>query len=209
MYKLTLLRHAESEGNLANKPQGISDMSLTARGERQAQALAARWAAEGRQFDALLCSPLLRAKQTAEIISAALKLEIEHDPVWIERDIGQLAALDNERIDAHYANPRSNSPYHDAFGLGGEAQWQIYLRAGQALQNVLQRPPGAYLVVSHGGLLNALLSTIFGLSPQRFGSGIAFYFNNTSYADLTYSAEAHKWLLQRFNDDRHLDGLDD
>jgi broad specificity phosphatase PhoE len=208
MYKITLLRHAESEGNVANKPQGTSDLPLTERGRRQAQALAERWKREGRQFDQALSSPLRRAKDTAEILAKTLGMEIEYEAMWIERDVGQMSELDNHVIDEHYANPRSESPYHDAFGLGGEGQWQIYLRAGQALQNLLGRPEGNYLVVSHGGLLNALLYSILGLSPQRFGSGPGFPFGNTSFVDLSYLPHRHKWNLERFNDDRHLESLD-
>ena len=209
MFKLTLLRHAESEGNLANKPQGHSDLPLTPRGRSQAAALAARWQTEGRHFDAILSSPLQRGRDTATLIGEALGVAVEESAILIERDVGDLASLEIHTIDEYYANPRATSPYQDAFGRGGEAQWALMLRAGQALQTLLDRGEGHYLAVSHGGLLNALMYSIFGLGAHSFGSGPGFYFQNAGFADLAYLADKHRWILERFNDDRHLDGLDD
>jgi broad specificity phosphatase PhoE len=119
-----------------------------------------------------------------------------------------MSTLDQSAVNAHYAAPQSTSPYHDAFGLGSEGQWQLYLRAGQALHGLLNRSPGAYLVVSHGGLLNAVLYAILGLAPQAFGHGPRFHFDNCSISELSYSPDEHRWTLIRFNDTQHLKGME-
>lgn len=208
LYEITLLRHAQSEGNLARKPQGHSDLPLTELGRRQAQALANRWEAEGRNFDRILCSPLLRAKSTAEILLPVLGAPIEYEALWMERDMGQMVDLDREAVDEHYANPQSRSPFHEAFGQGGEGQWALYLRAGQALHELMNQEAGAYLVISHGGLLNALMYAILGLGPQAFGNGPRFFFDNAGFANLRYESDLHRWALLHFNDTAHLEGLE-
>src|SRR5512145_612212 len=78
-YWITLLRHGESEGNLAGVIQGQMDLPLTPRGCRQAEALGKHWKAKGVTFDRIVTSPLLRARQTAEIVAAELGLDVAID----------------------------------------------------------------------------------------------------------------------------------
>lgn len=208
MHSLVFLRHGESQGNVEQRPQGHTDQPLTERGRAQAKALAAHWAAEGRGFDLAISSPLLRAAETAEIIASALNLKLEIEPGWIERDVGQLAELDREQVRQQYENPRTKSPYRDAFGVGGEGEWQLYLRAGRALHGLMARPEGAYLVVSHGGMLNALMYSILGLAPQGFLAGPSFHLSNCGFAEFTYEAQGHRWTLRQFNAVRLPKGLD-
>lgn len=70
MHELILLRHAETVPALAGDDD--RDRALTDHGEREAEA-AGRWlAAHGARPERLLCSPALRARQTAELSLAAL-----------------------------------------------------------------------------------------------------------------------------------------
>ena len=207
IFEITLLRHAESEGNVAKTPQGHSDQALTELGRKQAAALASRWAAEGRQFDHITSSPLQRATDTAMAVGEALGRSVELDEIWLERDVGQMSELQKEEVDRRYENPISRSPFQDAFGLGAEGQWQLYLRAGQALQVLLQREPGRYLVVSHGGLLNALIYSVLGIAPDAYGHGPRFIIRNCGFTDLLYKGDHHQWTLLGFNDRAHLRDL--
>jgi broad specificity phosphatase PhoE len=75
-------------------------------------------------------------------------------------------------------------PYQ-AVGETGESQWELYLRAGRAVQNLLKNPPGRYLVVSHGGILNLAFYAILGIAPQANFTGPRFRFANTAYATPT------------------------
>ncbi len=97
------------------------------------------------------------------------------------------------------ALPRS--PFRTVFP-NAESDWQLYLRAGQVLHHLLQRPPGRYLLVSHGGLLNHLVLAILGLTP-RGTSGPRFRFGNTGFYEFTYSPERHSWYVQA-SDTGHL-----
>ncbi len=201
-YHLTLLRHGESVGNAEGKHQGQSDFPLTEKGEAQVSALAERWFNEKKCFDLLISSPLSRARGTAEILAEALNLTLELNPLWMERDNGLLAGLRPEEAIASYPRPPFIHPYLP-IGQTGESQWELYLRAGKAIQDLLHHPPGNYLIVSHGGILNMVLYAILGITPQANFYGPRFRFGNTAFATLSYNPGEHKWYVHGLNDRVH------
>lgn len=199
------LRHGESTGNAESRWQGQSDYPLTERGRAQAQALAKRWKDEGVRFDLAISSPLKRAKETAEIIAAALNVNLEFDELWLERDIGEMEGLTNEEVQQK-PRPSYVTPY-DSVGGDGEGDWQLFLRAGQALHKLLKRPPGSYLIVSHGGLLNQLMHAIVGVAHHADPSGVRFRFENTSFARVFYRPDQHRWAIDALNDHAHINSI--
>jgi 2,3-bisphosphoglycerate-dependent phosphoglycerate mutase len=204
-YQLTLMRHGESEGNVRDIYQGHADLPLTNTGREQAAALAERWRAEGMHFDRIIASPLQRARITAEIIAARLGPPLELDPTWMEWENGKLAGLRMVEAQEKYPRPRFLHPYIH-IGESGESITEIYLRAGRAVQGLIDRPPGSYLVVAHGGILNMALRAILGITPQADFQGAHFRFRNTAFARLIYLPGHHEWLLETVNDQRHWEG---
>jgi 2,3-bisphosphoglycerate-dependent phosphoglycerate mutase len=202
IYTIVFLRHGESVGNLENRFQGQADYPLTEKGRAQAQALAERWQAEGVTFDLCLVSPLLRARQTAEIICAALNVPCEIDPDWMEINNGLLAGLNSEEATQIAPRPAFMTPY-TRYGKIGESRFEVYLRAGKCIQALLNRPPGRYLVASHGGILNMALYAILGIPVQADFSGPRFTFHNTTFATFTYETENHNWYMENFDDRCH------
>jgi len=205
VYQFAFLRHGESVGNAESRWQGQSDYPLTNKGKVQAQALAERWKSEGVKFDLAITSPLTRAKETAEIIASVLGINVELDPIWMERNIGEIAGLTMEE-----ARKKPQPPYvtpYDSIGGDGEGDWALFLRAGQALHALLRRPAGNYLIVSHGGLLNQLMHAIVGIAPHVDPSGVRFRFGNTSFARVTYFPHQHRWAIDALNDRAHTKSL--
>ena len=202
IYQFVFLRHGESIGNAQARWQGQSDYPLTERGRAQARALAERWKSEGVKFDLAIASPLGRAKETADIIASALNVKVEFDPIWLERDIGEMEGLTADEV-----RERPQPPYitpYDSIGGDGEGDWELFLRAGQALHDLLQRRAGSYLIVSHGGLLNQLMHAIVGVAPHVDPSGVRFRFENTSFARVIYFPHQHRWAIETLNDHAHL-----
>ena len=202
LYYLTLLRHGESTGNAENRLQGQSDYPLSEKGRAQARALAARWQAEGVRFDTAIASPLLRASETAQIVAGRLGVPLEFDPLWMERHNGKMSGLLQDEAQALYPDERFVNPYQP-LAETGEGDWQLYLRAGQALFNLLRRPPGRYLVVSHGGTLNMTIYAILGITPQANYQGPRFHFRNTSFSSFSYSPARHRWRVEVIGDRAH------
>jgi broad specificity phosphatase PhoE len=197
VYHITFLRHGESVGNAEGRYQGQADFPLTERGREQARILGQRWLAESRSFDWIITSPLPRARETAEIIAGILSLTIDTDPLWMERANGLMAGLKHEDIRARDLEAPFLHPYLRV-GQTGESELEVYLRAGRGIQGLLDRPPGRYLVVSHGGLLNKTLMVILGIPVQANFQGAGFSFGNTAFADFTYNPSGHRWRLKRF-----------
>ena len=205
VYHFVFLRHGESVGNAQSRWQGQSDYPLTEKGRAQARSLAERWKSENANFDLALSSTLTRAKETAEIVTSVLNVPLEYDPIWLERNIGEMEGLTAEEV---HQKPRP--PYitpYDSVGGDGEGDWALYLRAGQALQALLRRPAGSYLIVSHGGLLNQLMHTIIGVPPHVDPSGVRFRFENTAFARVNYHPHQHRWAIDAVNDKAHTQSL--
>jgi broad specificity phosphatase PhoE len=197
-YYITLLRHGESVANAESIWQGQTDFPLTDKGINQSHSLADMWKKQGTTFDQVISSPLTRARQTTEILVDRLKLPVELNPLWMERDIGKLSGLNRAEAEIQFPRP-AFIPLHMPFGETGESLWDLYLRAGQAVQDLIRRQPGRYLVVSHGGLLNMVLYAVLGISPQANFHGARFRFRNTAFANLVFNPAEHDWLLECLN----------
>jgi broad specificity phosphatase PhoE len=191
-HRFTLVRHGQSVANRDGVVQGHLDSPLSELGRRQAAALASAWKADGLHFDGLLSSPLLRARQTAEIFASSLALELEMDDVWMERDLGRAQGMSLADFLAASQLRPACTPFEPAFETG-ESAWALHARAARAVQDVVRRPAGEYLIVSHGGLLNAVLRVVLGIPPTAQRAP-RFHFSNGGYARLAM-ADHGSWAL--------------
>jgi len=205
-YQLTLLRHGESVGNANGYYQGQVDFPLSSRGEKQAKSLSNLWLEEKRSFDHIFSSPLARARQTAEIIANDHNIPLEFDEIWLERDAGLLSGLHEKEAEKRMPTPDFIHLYQP-YATTGESTWSLYLRAGRAIQKIIDQPSGKYLVVSHGGILNMVMYAILGILPQANFHGAYFYFENTGYSLFSYYPDNHNWVLENFNATYHLYGI--
>jgi broad specificity phosphatase PhoE len=206
-YPIFLLRHGLSVGNANGFLQGQQDFPLTDEGRRQVQALADWWLATGQRFDLILTSPLARARDTAGIIASRLQVPVESDELLMERDVGSLSGAPVNRHEELNKKKVFITPYK-SFTEDGESDWQLFLRAGQVLYNLLQRKPGSYLLVSHGGLINQLIHAIFGILPQANRQGVRFKLDNTGYSQINYYPDEHVWDVVTINNHEHLTQAD-
>lgn len=202
-FEFIFLRHGESVGNSEGFYQGQHDFPLTEAGEQQAQILAERWLAKEVSFDKIISSPLLRAKQTAEIIQETLNIPLETDPIWMERHNGMLAGVKRDEAEEFFPGKEFMSLY-DPIGGTGESEWILFLRGAQAVQSLLRRDFGRYLIVSHGGLLNRVMHAILGIKLEPNLQGIRFGFWNTAFVEAHYTPDEHHWHIVTINDQAHL-----
>jgi probable phosphoglycerate mutase len=75
--KIYLVRHGETAWTLSGQHTGRTDIPLTERGERDAQALSARL--RGMTFAHVLTSPLQRARRTGELAGFGARAEADAD----------------------------------------------------------------------------------------------------------------------------------
>ena len=202
-YHFTLLRHGESVGNIEGRFQGQADYPLTSKGLKQARILATYWQNNKQVFDHIISSPLSRAKETANIIAVALNLSLTFESLLLERDYGEQSQLTHKKAMSKFPLPRFVHPFRPV-ATTGESIWELYLRAGEALNCLLKFDPGHYLIVAHGGLLNMLMHTIVGLAPHPEFQGVNFCFLNTGFTTLIYKPENNNWTILGHNARPHL-----
>jgi broad specificity phosphatase PhoE len=149
-----LARHGQTAYNHEGRFQGQQAIPLDDTGRAQAAELAERAASYG--FQALWCSPLLRARETADIIAATIGLEPQEDARLMETDAGHWT-------DLTFADVRAKTPeLFDAFAAGepsfafpdGESFAQQEVRVDAALRDVEAGALPA-LVVCHGMVIRA------------------------------------------------------
>jgi broad specificity phosphatase PhoE len=202
-YEITFARHGESIGNVEDRMQGLSDYPLSETGRAQARALMKRWQMEKLGFDVVIASPLSRASETAQIIASGLAISnLEYEPLWMERDMGKRTGLTWAEIQDQFKTRDFVNPYDTSFE-DGEGDWALFLRAGQALHKLLQRPAARYLVVTHGAILNMTLYAILGIAPQPSAQGPRFSLGNTAIASFRYYPLAHRWQVKVIGDRSH------
>ncbi|MGE0022255.1 MAG: histidine phosphatase family protein [Hyphomicrobium sp.] len=155
MTRVGFLRHGETEAGDALI--GRTDPHLTQKGrETVARQLG------GRRWPVVIASPLMRARETAEIAARASAATIEIDPAWREIDFGDWDGLGRDalagdaRLAAFYADPTANPP------PGGETMADVHMRVAAALDRLAQRE-GPILVAAHGGSIRMALSILLGL----------------------------------------------
>ena len=193
--ELTLMRHGRSRADDENVHEGRYDSPLTEVGRAQVVRRAELWLAEGVSFDAIIASTLQRAQETARIIGQGLSAPVETDPDWMEFNNGPLAGLTFEEANRLYPMPAFRNLYEPFHG-SGESEWEFHSRAARAVQSVVRRGNGRYLVVAHGGVLNMALRGIVGTPPVVMGQGIWFAFEDTGFARLSYYPGKHVWVLR-------------
>ena len=204
-YQIFFLRHGLSTANQAGIIQGQYDYPLSALGKKQATALGEYWSAHQVAFDLIVSSPLERARETAARIQSSIGGEIAHDAAWLERQLGDAQGQTYETIHKDSAG-MITSPYEPPFP-GAESEWDLFLRAARAVQDLLGHNPGRYLVVSHGGILSAAMRVVFGQPPAAGRVRPArFSFHNTGHSHLTYEIDSARWSLHFHNQTTHLRG---
>ena len=89
--KICLVRHRETDWNVLGKLQGRTDIRLNESGILQAEECSEFL--KSFQWDAIITSPLKRAKQTAEIINKNLNLSLIEMKDFLERDYGEAEGM--------------------------------------------------------------------------------------------------------------------
>ncbi len=196
--QVTLLRHGRSRADDEQVHEGRYDSPLTETGRSQAQERARDFLSRGLQFDAVIASTLIRAHETASIIGKALDIPIETDPDWMEFDNGPLAGLPYKLAEERFPTPQFRNPYEPFCGTG-ESDLEFHCRGARAVEKIMRRGAGQYLVTAHGGILNAALRVIIGAPPFSWLNGTVFVFGDTGYIRLAYQPSGNRWKVLEFH----------
>lgn len=163
-----LIRHAATPAN-EQRPrilQGSTvNTSLSERGVRQAKRVGEFLSQF--QFDAVLCSPLLRARETAEAIATPHKLTPQDVPGLEEVNVGRWERLDWHSIERDFPDEYRrfmDDPVRNGY-LGGESYGQVQGRVLPVFRSIVKQHAGKQIVVvAHTVINRTLLGTFLGLN---------------------------------------------
>ena len=171
--KIIFTRHGESEANvlriLSNRglPHG-----LTEKGRAQAAQLAKRLVDEN--VMALYASHILRAQQTAQIISQHIGLPVMTSTALRDFDCGEMEGRGDETAwaahNAVIAAWRERDEY-EARITGGESYNDIRARFVPFVENVIREygnREGAVVIVMHGSVLGLFAPVVIGNISEAF-----------------------------------------
>ena len=222
-----LIRHGRQSSSDCNV-----NVDLAPEGERQAALLGQRM--KNYPIDALYCSDLIRAEQTAKIAFAGQPALLEHlqiRPGLAEVDFGELTGQPDEVVKRFYADyyqeqmdrfaegrvQKGNAldevnefigdffvPTEEIWYPQGETGERVLARAMPVMQEWIESGDQNIAVVTHGGVIRILLTALFG---GDFAKRLMFgtSLENCSITQLHYDEEKNGFFLDRFNDYAHLE----
>jgi uncharacterized phosphatase len=152
MTSLYLVRHGETDWNAQRRIQGSTDIPLNQVGMEQA-ATTGRLLAR-RSWNGVYSSPLLRAFETARIISGAVSVSgVETIDAIVERNYGEAEGLDWLEIERMFPG--------DTEVPGRETHQDVADRVLPALLALAAGHPGeSLIVVTHGGVIRSVLNAV-------------------------------------------------
>ncbi|WP_455595447.1 histidine phosphatase family protein [Cloacibacillus porcorum] len=166
-----VIRHGETAWNVAGRFQGQQDTELNEKGLAQADLLGERLA--GHRFEAVLTSPLSRAKVTAEraasrceygeFLTVEALTEINHGD-WEGRLADEIAAEWPDELHRWHVSPETVTMP----GPGGENLEDILRRAVPAVEAAAKRHEGDVLLASHDAVIKVLLCYWLGAPLASF-----------------------------------------
>ncbi|MEK3724747.1 histidine phosphatase family protein [Paenibacillus sp. FSL H8-0034] len=189
MATITFVRHGNTDFNLEKRAQGHMHNPLNETGRKQAAAVAQRLTEE--QWDILVSSDLLRAKETAEIISSALGMPIsQYDTRLREIYRGQVeGTTEEERIEKWGKD-------WILLDLNEESHESVRERGMSFVNDIAEHYPGKkILVISHGFLIGQTLKGL--LQDDSTGSDL----HNTSVT--TIIKNGGHWEYKLYNCIKH------
>ena len=157
-----LVRHGKDDGTVRG---GWSQQSLTNEGKAQADELASFVQGSDLAIKHIYSSDLLRAMQTAQSVADKLHLPIVPMPEFREVNNGDLAGIKNELAYKMYPGLYWNTLDWEQRYPGGESPREFYERistAWDAFQKMALNRNENVLLVTHGGVINVILSIVNG-----------------------------------------------
>jgi len=203
--RLILVRHAESRHAQEDRIASTLGCSgLTARGFEQAQLLARRLRATGELNDCqhLLCSPVLRARQTAEALAEALEVKsVEVDESLCELHVGTADGLSWQEYREKFGAFDLIASPQRKFAPQGESWLEFTTRVKETLENLASQYENQSVVaVTHAGFIVASLLVLFDI--PRPGSGA--YLQPVHGGLTEWRKSAGIWQLEKYNEAWHL-----
>lgn len=199
--RLILVRHGDLGEGCRGRYIGRTDAPLSPVGRLQAAALAGELARL--RGASILCSPLLRARETAAISLGEEGIFTIDDDLreisfgrWESMSFAEIAAADPDAVEKWAALDE------DFTFPGGEGIGPFRTRIGAVADRIAADPTGTVIAVTHGGVIRLLICIFLGLDYRHY---LLFDVRPGSITEL--SLDNDRGVLTRLNDRCHLEGI--
>lgn len=157
-------RHGQTVWNVENKICGATDIELTEKGHQQARELGKKILEENVHIDEIICSPLIRAENTARHISEVTGIPMRVEPRLKEQNFGKYESTPRNGEEFQYAKTCFADSYE-----GGESMIRFYQRIYNLLDDIKKESDGkVYLLVAHNGVARAVQSYFTDMTNEEF-----------------------------------------
>ena len=169
---LYIMRHGKTDWNARHKIQGRTDIPLNDEGRQMAEKAADEY--RDIHFDICFCSPLVRAKETAEIFLRGRDIPIVTDDRLMEMCFGEYEGLENSfdipdcPINVLFREPEKYKP-----ASGAESIEELFARTGEFMKekaDPLLREGKDVLIVGHGAMNCSIICRVKNISLRDFWS---------------------------------------
>ena len=197
------VRHGATVLSAEDRFAGATDVALSDEGREQTRRLADRLSHE--KIMAIYASPLGRTVETASILAAPHKLEVQARDGFREINHGRWEQMTRREVEEKFPEEAAEwekDPYTFA-PLGGESGLAVTARALPALIELVRKHAGQnILVVSHKATIRLLLSSLLGFDPRRYRDNLD---QKPAALNVVDFRDATRARLTLFNDTSHYD----
>ena len=169
---LYIMRHGKTDWNVRHKLQGRTDIPLNLEGKELAEHAAKE--CSNIHFDVCYCSPLCRAKETAEIVLKGRNIPIIIDERLKEMGFGVFEGRENNfdepgnPISVLFKNPESYCAVEN-----GESLEALFARTGEFIHEVIEpavQQGKDILIMGHGAMNSSIICQIKNIPVEQFWS---------------------------------------
>lgn len=169
MRRIYLCRHGKTAWNAERRIQGLNDIELNREGFKQADLLAEFLESQINAPIRIISSPLLRAKQTADVIGETLDVPVETDERIIEINTGIFTGkrLDDLVTDEAW-QAHLRDPWGEGYGEGGESAEAVRTRVMSLIHEAIaSKDERDLLLVTHASPIRHAIMAMLDIPPQH------------------------------------------
>ena len=160
------VRHGQTIWNVENKICGATDIELTDMGRQQALELGREILGQNLHIDEILYSPLIRAAETARLISEMTGIPMRMELRLKEQNFGKYEATARDGAEFR----RAKSDFICNYG-GGESMLRLCQRIYNLLDDIKKESEyKTYLLVAHNGIARAVQSYFYEMTNEEFAA---------------------------------------
>ena len=167
---LYIIRHGRTDWNEVHKMQGRTDILLNEKGREMAREAAFKY--KDVHFDICYCSPLLRARETAELLLEGRNIPIITDERLREMSFGDYEGTikdeqeENSPIWNFFYKPENYKAQN-----GAESFEELFLRTGEFLKECVEpelKSGKDIVIVGHGAMNSSIVCQVKNFEIKDF-----------------------------------------